>query len=190
MKSYKEILDEYGDNYIPYNILLSTKEWWEKRNAIANREKYLCQNCGGETANLYMLKLKGKYVQEVPAKVEIKVVEIDVKDPFTKEVLGKHKEERPVISENLNPLLSHVHHTFYVKNHLPWEYNDNHLMHLCNKCHYEVHQNSIIYIYSSYENRQDGQIVIPCGKCNGTGFLKEYNYHQNGICFGCQGKGY
>ena len=31
---------------------------------------------------------------------------------------------------------------------------------------------------------------VVCRKCNGTGYLKEYDYIDGGICFTCQGKGY
>ena len=37
----------------------------------------------------------------------------------------------------------HVHHTKYFKNKLPWETNNNYLITLCKRCHYNKHNKNI-----------------------------------------------
>lgn len=34
------------------------------------------------------------------------------------------------------------------------------------------------------------KLLVVCSKCQGTGFLPQYNYYCNGTCFRCDGKGY
>ena len=37
-----------------------------------------------------------------------------------------------------------VHHTYYILNAKPWEYDDNSLVTLCLDCHINVHKNTLI----------------------------------------------
>lgn len=34
------------------------------------------------------------------------------------------------------------------------------------------------------------EIKVKCTNCNGTGYLPQYDYNCNGVCFKCMGKGY
>ena len=85
----------------------------------------------------------------------------------------------------------HVHHKLYVKSRLPWEYPDSDLVTLCNWCHWELHEHTIIPVYQEEDN---GELVnlnyTPCQRCNGAGVLPEYNHVENGICFKCNGSRY
>ncbi|UAB74306.1 hypothetical protein [Mesoflavibacter sp. SCSIO 43206] len=80
-----------------------------------------------------------------------------------------------------------VHHKYYVENKLAWEYNNDALITLCADCHYEEHQNNKIPYYSA-----KGEILgfaENCLRCDGSGYLSEFNYYKNGICFACMGTG-
>lgn len=59
----------------------------------------------------------------------------------------------------------HVHHKYYLNNHLPWEYGDSALITLCEDCHSWVHENGnevynapikigdvVYYEHSDYDN--------------------------------------
>lgn len=105
-------------------------------------------------------------------------------------VLEKIHENR----SNLKNLASdfQVHHKYYISNRLPWDYPDSALEALCRDCHRLAHEKDDISIYdsvSAMESHAPYEKLQPCGKCNGTGFLPEYEYYKSGICFSCNGKG-
>lgn len=80
-----------------------------------------------------------------------------------------------------------VHHKYYIENRLAWEYNNDILITLCERCHQEEHENNEIKVFD-----EKGQFLyIPqiCDKCFGTGYLPEFHYYQSGICFKCGGNG-
>jgi hypothetical protein len=77
-----------------------------------------------------------------------------------------------------------VHHTFYQKGKNPWEYEDQHLITLCQPCHFKVHEEETIYLH----DERGGKIeLIICNRCGGTGNLPHYHYVDKGICFKCLG---
>lgn len=80
----------------------------------------------------------------------------------------------------------HVHHKYYRKGLLPWQYPNEALITLCWHCHEELHENTEVKIYD--ENGEFIGSKQPCYKCHGAGFLPEYSYHMNGICFACNGE--
>jgi hypothetical protein len=81
-----------------------------------------------------------------------------------------------------------VHHKCYVQGLDPWEYPDEALITLCMDCHHDWHQNNEI---RCAEKREDGWYWvkrIPCKRCKGEGYLYQYYYHYDGICFRCWGE--
>lgn len=80
-----------------------------------------------------------------------------------------------------------VHHTFYKKGLLAWEYENDSLLTLCSSCHKKEHQEKDIIVYNEI-NQHIGSAVA-CSKCKGSGYLPEYHYYQKGICFECKGSG-
>lgn len=77
-----------------------------------------------------------------------------------------------------------VHHKFYQKGNMPWEYDDDALITLCGPCHQKTHEEETIYLY----NENGKKIILtPCDRCDGTGVKPEYHYVENGICFKCRG---
>ena len=83
----------------------------------------------------------------------------------------------------------HVHHTYYLKDSMPWEIDDSALISLCRDCHTKRHEKEIIKVY----NKINGQLIITnhyylnCSRCNGTGYLPQYKYVDDGICYQCYG---
>lgn len=91
----------------------------------------------------------------------------------------------PVISED--QVVMHVHHKYYILNQLPWEYEDEALVTLCNWCHWKLHEQAIVPCYK----REDGKLhafnLTACSRCCGTGVLPEFAHVQDGVCFRCRG---
>jgi hypothetical protein len=94
----------------------------------------------------------------------------------------------PVITEKI--VVMHVHHKYYLKNRLPWEYQDEALITLCNWCHWKVHESEIIPVYNFFNEKLINLNYTPCTRCNGAGLMPEYSHIQEGICFRCNGKKY
>lgn len=84
---------------------------------------------------------------------------------------------------------NHVHHTYYLKDELPWEINDSALITLCFDCHKKKHEATEIQVFKRVYND-----LIPlskekpyCNRCGGMGYIPKYIHVQNGICFKCRG---
>ncbi|MFN8286821.1 MAG: hypothetical protein U0V74_08720 [Chitinophagales bacterium] len=84
---------------------------------------------------------------------------------------------------------NHVHHTYYLKDKLPWDIDLGALVTLCSKCHWKRHAKESIKVYL----QQNGKLIESyggshvCSRCNGAGYFPEYKHVQNGICFQCKG---
>lgn len=80
-----------------------------------------------------------------------------------------------------------VHHKLYIVNRKAWEYEDDNLISLCRACHEKEHVEHRVHLYD--ENNQPLHELRTCDKCNGTGYLPEYDYFESGFCFKCDGRG-
>ena len=85
-----------------------------------------------------------------------------------------------------NPL--HIHHNYYIFGYKPWEYENNALVTLCASCHQKRHQNNKVPLFSEKKEILTTNLPV-CDRCYGSGYLPEYHYHLNGICFKCNGEG-
>ena len=85
-----------------------------------------------------------------------------------------------------NPL--HIHHNYYISNRKPWEYENSALVTLCASCHQKRHQNNNVALFSEKKEVLINNLPI-CDRCQGSGYLPEYHYYLNGICFKCNGEG-
>lgn len=86
-------------------------------------------------------------------------------------------------------LYNHVHHTYYIKNKLAWEIPFDSLQCYCKSCHYSIHRNNEIPIFITINDKFEFvSHVVHCWKCNGSGYLPEYDYHMRGVCFACDGR--
>lgn len=83
----------------------------------------------------------------------------------------------------------HIHHTYYLKDALPWEIDESGLVSLCKKCHRKRHDEEIIKVYQKDGERiyESNYFYSVCPRCNGTGYLPHFKHVENGICFLCFG---
>lgn len=80
-----------------------------------------------------------------------------------------------------------IHHKYYIIGNKPWEYKNEALTSLCIDCHKKVHELNEIFVYN-----QIGEKLFQtkkCTKCNGMGYIEQFVYYKNGICFDCWGEG-
>lgn len=80
-----------------------------------------------------------------------------------------------------------VHHKYYQKGKLAWDYDNDALVTLCVDCHKIEHEQTRIPVYN--EHRRLLVYSTICNRCNGRGVLKEYQYNLGGSCFKCWGAG-
>ena len=174
---YYDLLN--SDKKISYQDLLLTFEWRNRRNEIVERDKKRCTKCQYIETYGYKSSDTGKYSY--------------ITDDGTEEEVTFTNEDGIIVTEHIpsfvvtdKPYFLHVHHKFYVYNKLPWEYPDTSLMTLCNWCHSKVHQTETIVIYKD-NTLQNFENLIPCQRCNGTGWFPQFKHVQSGICFECDG---
>lgn len=80
-----------------------------------------------------------------------------------------------------------IHHKYYVLGRKPWDYEDEALITLCEKCHQKRHENKQVPIYN--DNKEIIDYANICDRCHGSGYIPEYYHVQQGICFKCGGEG-
>jgi 5-methylcytosine-specific restriction endonuclease McrA len=171
---------------IPYNEQLTKNEWKVKRQKIIKRDKGICQQC----LNFCTYDYLPNYLN--PDKSGITKIILTEKKRW-------QKVRIPIFNDTIefeetifdfeqvqNPLFAHVHHKYYVLNSMAWEYPDEALILLCNKCHFKFHSENIIPIYTDHKLK-DSIKFTPCQRCNGAGIFPEFSHIQNGICFRCNG---
>ncbi|MBB6611105.1 HNH endonuclease [Pontibacter sp. Tf4] len=186
---HKISLDELNELYrnetfIPYAQYLRTCNWKSKRLEILDRDSFRCQGCGGyETENkqivdVFGMKSSSKHLLWKDTKV-IHWTDLSGNKRSSTLNIPEGKPDKPY---NLQ-----VHHKRYVQNRLPWEYDNEDLIVLCNYCHKQEHDNTEILVFDELGNniKDYGK----CGKCGGTGYIPEYNQVQGGVCFPCHGAG-
>ena len=158
-----------------YATLLNSDEWKAKKNTILKRDSYKCTKCNlpestwvphsGASGGRNVLIIENEPVTDFPKTVEIVN----------------------------NPIYLHIHHKFYViENRVladPWDYKDEDLITVCNKCHEQIHREEKVPIYQRKlkEFVETNEYKL-CPRCGGEGYLPEYSHVQNGICFKCEGK--
>lgn len=109
---------------------------------------------------------------------------------FSPREIGKYIEKK--VEEFQTPLedcrwLSfnylEVHHTYYTYGKSAWEYPNEALITLCNSCHYEIHKSQTFHLQDEQGNKICN--LTPCKRCSGVGYLPQYLYMENGICYRC-----
>lgn len=83
-----------------------------------------------------------------------------------------------------------VHHRYYIFGNDPWDYADDALVSLCERCHKLVHETLAPLVYTHSSNGLKILKLTPCKRCGGYGFFSEYRHVQDGICFRCKGAKY
>lgn len=180
--TFNELIQIKMGSNLGYSELLSTFEWSNRRKEILKRDGNRCSICNCyATQPLY---LNGQYIkdtfvlygEDIPSYKKVK------DDKYEIEYYS------PSLSLSAKPYFLNVHHKYYVFNRLPWEYDDNALITLCNWCHLELHEKETVHVYSS-----DKKTLLEfhaCNRCNGAGWFPEYYHIQSGVCFKCKGSRY
>ena len=151
-----------------YKQLLKTNEWVLKRKQVYQKDKFQCTICKvWQTINLLGM-------------------------PFTVKQLGSYTTGTPALKflQGKKHISLHAHHSFYVLERLPWQYDNEHLISLCGDCHTKVHLETKIPVYlTEYDRDMDIMSdLVPCPKCGGDGYIDAFDYHENGVCFKCMGE--
>ena len=175
ISTYSALLKIYNSSHrIPYEELLSTEEWREKRDAIVKRDKRECKMCG--KASTFYLDGQNHMIITITHK-DWAWINNEEREIEWDEIWGDISDK---------PYFMHVHHKYYILSKLPWEYPDDALITFCNWCHWKYHQENTVEVF------QDAQMLnkiklTKCSKCNGAGWFPEYRTIENGICFKCRG---
>ncbi|AKQ44437.1 hypothetical protein TH63_00360 [Rufibacter radiotolerans] len=186
MAKLTDIIQEFNGRRIPYSVLLSLEEWKSKRQQILNRTGYACERCKVVCIQDYVPKKIGSNIKFLPAVWDEVIKEVPIRSHITGEIIDSFDKHVPVLTIQADPHFPEVHHTYYILDKFPWEYPNESLMVVCHKCHQEIHNKDVIKIYED-ENMNRGKVLTPCSRCQGTGYLYEYDYYKNGICFQCNG---
>lgn len=169
-----------------YNDLLLTRFWKEKRKEILVRDKRKCNKCNSKPSIIEKNK-NGEFIA-------FNIIEI------TKGYITPDEESLLSFDDinnislkfvyTANPYRLHVHHHYYDFNQYPWQYENEALVCWCDKCHFTFHCENTVPVYN-YENGVRVEMnVTPCTRCNGSGFLPEFSYYKDGVCFRCMGARY
>jgi predicted HNH restriction endonuclease len=187
--NYKTLVFEknQAEEYITYSDKLMTTEWQEKRSQIIARDKEQCTVCNVRQSKYVNGKAYINRTKEEIAEMRKNVKE-KLKDYMHQMGMTFPIPEKIEIKMHIDyhPTFLHVHHKYYIKDKLPWEYPSDALTSLCKNCHQEIHDKEKIPVYLNDLMKIELDFKN-CGKCNGSGYLRQYHYYMNGICFECNG---
>ena len=82
-----------------------------------------------------------------------------------------------------------IHHTYYIEGKDAWDYDNSALQTLCIDCHQKEHQTKSFPIYEDHKQLQVLKDAKFCMRCDGSGYLPQFNYYLDGVCFSCGGDG-
>ena len=178
-ESYDQLRERFGPVRIPYEELLATREWRDRRRSVIDRDGWKCSLCGTPpTENVH-----GQHCWAIEPVFEV----VDrgegrPRDVYMVEGESWESADRAYVLQ--------VHHKYYITGRLPWDYRDDALVTLCQWCHQQVHENARIHVYAD----ANGQLIeagfaTPCLRCGGSGYLLEFHYVEGGVCFRCRGEG-
>lgn len=178
--NYESLLKKISEGYVSYSDLLFTVEWKNKRDGILQRDGHRCTKCRKEKT--------WKHFDEESRKIFHLWFSAE-KPKLVKREDGTYEEgDLPEIMGTDKAHYMHVHHRYYILNRLPWEYDDEALITLCNWCHWELHKNEEVDVL--YEDGLTKAKLNPCIRCNGAGWFPEHSHVQGDTCFRCRGSRY
>lgn len=184
--SYEELEKANLSDYVLYSEKLKTIEWAQRREVILGRDKFTCQKCQTRHSRIIEDVAYINYTEEEEQKY-IETFKVQIQN--YQEIYGINQPisiPKKPLDQDYQPKYLQVHHKYYIKNNHPWNYPDEALISVCASCHQKIHDTEDIPVYSS-ELKDVKLTLTKCSRCNGSGHLKEYNYHLNGICFKCNG---
>jgi len=88
---------------------------------------------------------------------------------------------------------NHVHHLYYIHDHMPWDISNDGLITLCSNCHRLEHEKTNIPIKAPDKSgilQTIKTVELMCSRCGGHGYLPQYSHVMGGICFKCMGHSY
>ena len=156
-----------------------------KRQHIIARDKHCCKKCGKSGTEW----IDGKNVWVDWVVVKDSFIDSSLRELgwTNKDVVIEVEIDELQVIDAEKPYHLEVHHKYYLENTLPWQYPDDALVTLCNWCHQEVHDTTVIPVLS---NEGEALGYTPCSRCNGSGSFPEYSHVQSGVCFKCNGARY
>jgi hypothetical protein len=177
-----------------YMILLQTAEWANFRIHILDRHGHACEQCRAPEEKEIEMSEDKKAAYK--AEYDKQLAEFNWrKANFTREqwieslldgtYIGLPAQ---VVYKQIVHTSLQIHHKLYFENKLPWQYSAGHIQILCSNCHTEAHRTTRIYTYQD-ESMQFRKEEAQCERCSGTGYLPQYHYHDDGICYSCGGLG-
>lgn len=186
LTSYAKLQKQFKKNpwLIPYQLLLNTVEWKDLRTEILWRDKSTCTLCLQKES----YKMGNDYYRILSDEEQIASVE-----EITTDVCGDgdwiYTGKTPMTYSEVTdkPVVLHVHHNYYIYENCPWDYPRNALVTVCQECHTKIHSTMKIPVYSDKGLKNEISLT-PCSRCQGTGFMDQYYYYDNGICFRCEGR--
>lgn len=181
LKPYKSLVRDKNGEPLTYGEILQSFEWREKREEIIIRDNRTYQRCHVQgPINQQGIQYR-KLTKEEEQKYDY--AEPIINDPLSGLVFYAAK---PIAVPVENPIYLHVHHTYYILGKLPWEYSSDSLQTLCAKCREDLHRNEKICFYFD-ESKSTIRKLLFCARCSGTGYLEQFSYVDDGICFECKG---
>ena len=185
--SYNDLVIEKNNigEHITYLDKLSTIQWKNKRNIIINRDNNCCKICKEKET----LNIDGEGFRDMAKEEKENFLDQYYSDKKNKESIEfGFKPAIPMVKVD-KVMYLHVHHTYYINNKLPWEYSNDSLITLCQECHQKIHENSDIPVYLDDRMLTEMELT-KCSRCKGSGFLEQFHYYLNGVCFRCDGNKY
>lgn len=169
-----------------YNDLLLTRFWKEKRKEIIIRDKRKCNNCNSKSSIFEKTKKGEVFAFNIIEKTRGCITQ-DIESNLSFDDFNNISID---FIYTANPYRLHVHHRYYNLNCFPWEYDNDALICWCDKCHFAFHESNIVPVYNFDRGAKIEVIVTPCTRCHGSGFLPEFSYYKDGVCFRCMGARY
>ncbi len=185
-----------------YELLLKTNEWRTFRWKNLQEDNNMCTICGQEEGPAFNQTMDDTKLQEhrqqvASNKIALKNWLKENIDTYMSYLMGEITED-PTPKFELNELSGlkdtgkrvtlQLHHKRYFWNKLPWEYPRQHLQTLCLDCHMDEHKKNSIVTYKD-ETMKLRAAPASCKRCDGIGYLSQYNHIQHGVCFDCWGSG-
>jgi hypothetical protein len=201
------LLEEYDNRKkIPYERLLETFVWHNRRSAIIQRDREECSLCHYKKTEYKFGKhvwwMNGFLREQHTEKFLKKMAAYEQaqgdqfmglsasQDDF--EWIADYSGDTAIICDR--PYYLHVHHKYYIEKDgclvYPWKYQDDALTTLCNWCHFETHRTKKIKVYTEVNGQYQERKYTPCSRCHGAGYFPHYRHIIQGRCFKCGGNKY
>lgn len=194
---FHELLKDYPNkpiNSIPYSELLNTHEWKKFRDKIEKRDNYKCLHCsissGSNEVEFNNVELELQ--RDKNTELHLEIEELIRDDLLIDELFISYPLDIKIQAPKcfIEKISLEVHHSYYIFQKAPWEYPENSLITLCRVCHQMEHDCKTVYVYDDENKNLVRDEFLTCIRCSGSGYLSEYDYYQNGVCFECKGWGY